>query len=421
MRKTSTMKTAVSLLHEPSRGKPWIVRWWGEPDPQGRQKRYSKAFRYCQEAKAFRAEKQAALRRGEPRDPVEVSLGQLVDDFCEARLASLSHSSKSGYRNTLDQLLDYFGGAKRVADIGRREAEAFVATRKRCDGRSGDLADWSRARHVIHCRALFAAAVDWRYLSENPFAVKRSGSALSLHPKGKPWQHIKPDQFQRMLALATDPQRRAAYWLMYGCGLRAGEAYNMMVSNVDLANRRVHVVNRAASESIPPFTVKAERQSSASKERSVPIPTVAIADLTEAVRVALKSGGFVVLRAERFQRMQEHWRLCRAGKPWLNTSLWRPWQNRDMMNNLLRDTKRLLASAGVELTAPFNLHTFRKSFAQNHADAGTPPRTLAHLLGHANTRVTMQFYNRVTDANERAAAELMDQLLDHSAQVVHAG
>ena len=57
------------------------------------------------------------------------------------------------------------------------------------------------------------------------------------------------------------------------------------------------------------------------------------------------------------------------------------------------------------------LNAFRKSFAQNHADAGTPPRTLAKLLGHSNTRVTMQYYARVTDANERAAAEAMNRLL----------
>jgi integrase len=63
-------------------------------------------------------------------------------------------------------------------------------------------------------------------------------------------------------------------------------------------------------------------------------------------------------------------------------------------------------------TAPFTLHTFRKSFAQNHADAGTPPKTLAKLLGHSNTRVTMQYYARVTDANERAAAEAMNRVFD---------
>ncbi len=197
---------------------------------------------------------------------------------------------------------------------------------------------------------------------------------------------------------------------MYGCGLRPGEAYNITGENIDLLNRRVHVGNRTGTADAPPFTLKADGQSSESKDRIVPIPEAAIPDLTEAMRTAFKSGGFVVLAPQRFQRVQEHWRLCRQRKPW-GGHVWRPWQNRDMLNNLLRDTKAYLRVAGIELSAPFTLSTFRKAFAQNHADAGTPPRTLAKLLGHTNTRVTTQFYNRVTDANERAAGEVMDRLL----------
>lgn len=360
----------------------------------------------------FWAKKRADLDRGEARDPVNVTLEELVADFEEARLRVLSYASQIGYRNTIDQMLAYFGRGRKVRDIDRRHAEAFIATRVRQDGRPGELSDWSKARHVIHCRAIFAAAVTWDYVEENPFRADRFGgrSSLRVNPKAKPWQHITPEEFRRFMTVVPTPQKRAAYWLMYGCGLRVGEAYNRMLPNVDLQRCRVHVVNRAPTPDIPPFRIKAEGQSSETKERSLPIPEAAIPDLTEAMRTALKSGGFVVLTPKRFRRVQRYWRLCREGKPW-GGHVHRPWQNRDMMNNFLRDTKILLRRAGIELTAPYTLHTFRKNFAQNHADAGTPPRTLAKLLGHANTRVTMQFYNKVTDANERAAGEAMDRLL----------
>ena len=39
------------------------------------------------------------------------------------------------------------------------------------------------------------------------------------------------------------------------------------------------------------------------------------------------------------------------------------------------------------------------------------PATLAKLLGYSDVSVTMEFYNRVSDANERAAAATMDRLL----------
>ena len=63
------MINTVSLLHERHRRMPWVVRWYGEPDGNGKQKRYGKSFRYAHEAKVFWAKKRADLDRGEARDP----------------------------------------------------------------------------------------------------------------------------------------------------------------------------------------------------------------------------------------------------------------------------------------------------------------------------------------------------------------
>jgi hypothetical protein len=41
---------------------------------------------------------------------------------------------------------------------------------------------------------------------------------------------------------------------------------------------------------------------------------------------------------------------------------------------------------------------------------GLPAKTLASLLGHSDSRITMQFYNRVTVANRAAAAAAIDNL-----------
>ena len=312
----------------------------------------------------------------------------------------------------MDQLRAYVGTNCKVRDIRQRHAESFMASRKRCDGRPGDLSSWARARHLINCRAIFSAAVDWGYIEQNPFTTtaKSGSSPLRVNPKSRPWQHITPQEFEVFMALVPTIRQKAIYWLCYGCGLRPGEVYNLMVANIDLERRRVHVVNRAVTPDLPPFTVKGERQSSEGKERSVPIPEAAMLVLTKAMQNAFKSGGFVAITPNRFKLIQERWKLCREGKAF-GGHTWKPWQNKEMVLNALRDAKFYFRKAGIEMTAPFTLPTFRKSFAQNHADAGTPPRTLAKLLGHSNTRVTLQYYNRVTDANERAAAEAMDRVL----------
>lgn len=409
------MNTRVGLVHEPARSQPWLVRWWGPPDPKsGRQRRHSRSFRYRRDAQAFQAQKQTEIDSGMlTLPPEEVSLGSLLDKFREARLATLSHSSITCYENTFTQLIEYFGDVKKIRDIQQVHAESFISSRRRRDGRPGTLSTWSIAQHLKHCRALFGAAVDWNLMDRNPFrpVSSRGRSALHVRGKSRPWHHLRPEEFRGLLAATPDPRRRAVYWLLYGAGLRPGEAAHLTIDRIDLERRTVEISNRAATDLLPPFTVKADQQSESSKARTVPLPMAAMPDITEAMRLAIKAGGFIALSAERFQCVQQNWQLCRAGKPRGNAQEIRPWENRDMLNNLLRNAKADLKRAGIQLTAPFTLTTFRKSFAQNHADVGTPPKTLAALLGHSDVRVTLQYYNAVTDANRAAAAAAIDSLL----------
>ena len=98
----------LNLLYEPNRRSPWIVRWWAEPDPDtGAQHRPGKAFRHHRDAKAFLAAKRDELADGTPVHPVvNVTLGCLLAEFAEARLAGLSYASQMGYKNTFHQLLE---------------------------------------------------------------------------------------------------------------------------------------------------------------------------------------------------------------------------------------------------------------------------------------------------------------------------
>lgn len=401
--KPRTINRSITRHYEPWRtGMKHLVRSWTRPDPKtGKQRRLSVAFEHLREAKAYQVELQTELNRGIHRETSSVTLQQHIEEFTKNRLSLLSYPSQLSLLNTFKQMLEYFGERYLLRDIEQRHAEAFIATRTRCDGK-GKLSSWSVARHIINARGLFNAAVRWGFVNSNPFQGIRS------NPKSRDWHFLTPMEFQQLLTVVHVPSKRAVYWLLYS-GLRPGEVYNLRVGNIDLSARRVHVANRGATEDVPPFTVKAESQSGQSKERWVPIPEAAIPDITEAVKQAFKSGGFIALSPVRFRTVQAHWRLCREGKPWAQHP-WRPWLNRDMVNNLLRDTKRYLRQAKVELTAPFQLTSFRKSYAQNLANAGVPPRTLAKLLGHSDTRITMKHYATVTDANERHAAELMNRM-----------
>jgi integrase len=82
-----------------------------------------------------------------------------------------------------------------------------------------------------------------------------------------------------------------------------------------------------------------------------------------------------------------------------------------MVNNVIRDMRRHVHWAKLELTAPLTVHTLRKSFGQNRANAGTPIHVLQSLMGHASITTTREFYLQAADANDRAALARYESLL----------
>ena len=55
----------VGLYHYANRKLPWLVRWYGEIDPNtGNPKRYGKSFRTKRQAEDFKAEKTHEFKKG---------------------------------------------------------------------------------------------------------------------------------------------------------------------------------------------------------------------------------------------------------------------------------------------------------------------------------------------------------------------
>ena len=82
-----------------------------------------------------------------------------------------------------------------------------------------------------------------------------------------------------------------------------------------------------------------------------------------------------------------------------------------MVNNVLRDMRSHLRKAGITLRAPLTIHALRKSFAQNHANNGTPSVTLKMLMGHASITTTEKYYLQISDDNTLAAVKRYENLL----------
>lgn len=400
----------VGVYRDPRRKHPWIVRWFGEFDlEKGKPRRYSRAFARKRDAERLQAQKQAEFDKGAQRDRTpEIGLGEFCTRFTDTCLRSCSHSHRLCFDNTIRQLTNQFGATCTLRRIDRQHAEQFIASRVRVhkNGRGEEVSSWTRAQHLKHCRAMWRKAIAWGFVTGNVFDHIRPGPKLT-----KPWHHITPGEFRRLLEVAPDARWRAIYWTLYGCGLRFGEAFNLLWSDVDFERCRIHIRNRMASEELPPFVVKADGRGAASRERSVPMPKPVADALAEWQIKAPEGVPFALLGRTRFEALQRNWMRCRSGLSRKGAQRPRPWQNRDVINNVLRSIKRHARQAGLKLTAPITVHTFRKSFGQNHAENGTPMHVLQQLMGHANITTTRAFYIQMGDASEREAVARYEQLV----------
>lgn len=81
-----------------------------------------------------------------------------------------------------------------------------------------------------------------------------------------------------------------------------------------------------------------------------------------------------------------------------------------MVNNVVRDMRVHLRRAALRPRAPITVHTFRKSFTQNHADSATPSPPLKYLMGHSSITTT-KHYLQQSDANRPAATRRYEALL----------
>ena len=189
------------------------------------------------------------------------------------------------------------------------------------------------------------------------------------------------------------------------------QSINLTWADIDFERGRIHVRNRAATPELPPFTVKADGRGGPSKARSVPIPKP-VADALAAWQADASEGvPFVFMTAERFEQVKRNWTRCQAGLPREGSQKPRPWENRDMAINVLRECRRHLKQSSVTADPPMTLHAFRKSFGQNHAYNGTPIHVLQQLMGHSSVATTREFYIHGADANTQAATDRYEELL----------
>jgi integrase/recombinase XerD len=277
-----------------------------------------------------------------------------VDGFLALLAARRAQRTVDAYRRDLADLAAYLGGSPTTA--GSEEIEGWLA-----DLRARGQAPSSIARRAAAARTFYRHLVALGLREDNPATEVDLPRRRRRLPRS-----LSLSEVERLIEAAngTAPRSlrdRALIELLYGGGLRVGEAVALERGDVDLDARIVRCVGKG------------------DKERVVPLGAQAV----EALRRYLARGRPFLDRRHRpeiFLNAQGG-ALTRAGAFLI--------------------VRRLAAKAGLD-PERVHPHLLRHSFATHLLEGGADLRSVQEMLGHADLGTT-EIYTHVSDRRRRDA------------------
>jgi integrase/recombinase XerD len=275
-----------------------------------------------------------------------------LEGFLALSAARLAPRTVEAYRRDLFALADWLEHSP--ASVTTEELERYLA-----ELRAAGLSGATIARRVASLRSFFRHLVLIGAADANPAAD------LDLPRRARRLPRVlSPSEVERLIdaAAGTTPRTlrdRALVELLYGAGLRVGEAVGLDKGGVDLDQRLVRTIGKGG------------------KERVVPVGREAV----EALRRYLGRG-----RPHLDRRHRPELFLNAQGGPLTRAGAFL----------LLR---KLAAKAGLE-PERVHPHLLRHSFATHLLEGGADLRSVQEMLGHADLATT-ELYTHVTDRRRR--------------------
>ena len=406
----------ITIQKLAKRQKPYLVRWKGEFNFQtGKYRKPGKSFIRKKDAELFAQKQQEELDTGLDPKNRNTQIGEFFDKFLSFKKKEVRYRTYELYKRAIDEFSKFFHSTVPLRKISQVKCEEFLSNVGYIDKnykKTGKRpSDSTRHQYLRMLKTIFEKAVEWEYIQKNPFKRIKLGT-----PVKKAWYYIQPTDFKDIIKTVENlplsikgrdretirkVRLKAFYSIMYGCGLRFGEAANILWDdqNLDFQEGVIHLVNRTGSQDMPVYNIKDY------EARSIKMPKFAIEALLELKEIDGGGSPFVFLCQDQWQRALTRWHLFTEG------GMQEQWNSKELIGSALRDFKSYCRKAGINTHKKLNLHSLRKGYGSNMAKI-CPAHTLRSLMGHSSILTTMEFYVQDIDENKKKAVELLDKMME---------
>ena len=229
--------------------------------------------------------------------------------------------------------------------------------------------------------------------------IQKNWCKLVTLPKKEDNKEVKvltKQEQEKFLEAIKGHELELLYIVALGTGLRIGEILGLKWSDIDFKNNELHVnrsLQKAAiyeDDKIVRYEVQETTPKTKNSLRTIPVPQNIIKKL---IAHKKEQNELILLLQEEYDN--KNYVFCnKLGKPIEDK---RPGRN----------LKTILTSISIE---PIKVHALRHTSATRLFEAGIPPKTVQHLMGHSDIETTMNIYTHVMKEQKLEAIEKINNI-----------
>jgi integrase len=317
------------------------------------------------------AEKAIAQIRVDVNEGAEfapMNLEQLIAHYKSNELPSKAFSTREGYTDFMDNHIAPRWAKHTLASVKSVEVEKWLGGVTRKDGKPASPAMKSKIRNIMS--ALFAHAIRHGWAVTNPITAVRTSAKRLRTP-----EILTPKELQDLL-LELPQQVRTMVLLDASTGLRRGELLALRWQDVNLETNEANVIRSIWRNVVGDTKTEASR-------KPVALHPMVAAELKQWKSVSMYNSEDDFL----FPSIQKN-----------GTQPVQP----DMV--LRRHIRPALERLGIKKRVGW--HTFRHGLGTMLRQVGVDVKTAQELLRHANSRITLDFYQQAVTEEKREAQSL---------------
>lgn len=361
---------SLSLRKRKNRPDLWVFRYYTEESGRRIYKKTTigTVLEFPKRKDAEKAVSQLRIAVNEGAAFAPIDMEQLAAHYNNVELPSKAHLTRAGYTNFLSTHVLPKWGKHSLSAVKSVGVEAWLRRLKRIDGQPASPATNAKIRNLMS--ALFSHAIRHEWAARNPIAAVRTSAKRLREP-----DILTPRELQGLLKEL--PQREKTMVLIAATtGLRRGELIALRWRDLDLDAGLARITRSIW------YNVEGDTKTEAS-HKPVPLPPVVVAEL---------------------KRWNEQ-SLYRSSDDFLFPSISKNGNqpvHPDMI--LKRHIRPVLERLGVK--KKIGWHSFRHGLSNQLREHGVEIKTAQELLRHANSRITLDIYQRSVTQERRAAQAL---------------